>query len=108
MLSLPVRTRFSALSKLAYNDVCYQTLINLLANVLSAMRTIIVDVFIPADEYIKRYIGNGAIVHTTSRDGRSVQFPANILQPFVTHSGVRGSFCISFDHAGKFSSIKKL
>ena len=33
---------------------------------------------------------------------------ANILQRFVTHSGIRGSFRILFDAEGKFSGIERL
>ncbi|MBL4826543.1 MAG: DUF2835 domain-containing protein [Spongiibacteraceae bacterium] len=72
------------------------------------MKKIVVDLLIPADEYLKRYQGNGTIVRTHSRDGRSVQFPAEILQPFVSHMGVRGCFCIHFDREGRFSTIEKL
>ena len=43
-----------------------------------------------------------------ARDGRRVQFPANILKPFLLHSGIRGTFCIEFDAAGKFSGIRRV
>lgn len=72
------------------------------------MQTIIVDLHISAEEYLKRYRVYGAVVATRSRDGRRVRFPARILQRFVTHGGVEGSFEISFDAEGKFSSIQRL
>ena len=72
------------------------------------MYSIIVDLTITADEYAKRYQLAGAVVLAQSRDGRSVRFPANILQPFVNHSGISGSFNIQFDDNGKFSGIEKL
>ena len=72
------------------------------------MRTVIVDISISADEFVKQYQFPNAVVSTYSRDGRSVRFPANILQRFITHSGVKGSFRIQFDNAGKFSSIVEL
>lgn len=72
------------------------------------MSRIIVDLTISADEYIKHYRVPGAIVVTRSRDGRRVQFPASILQRFVTHSGIRGSFEIEFDDQGKFTAVQRL
>ncbi len=47
-------------------------------------------------------------VHTTARDGRSVRFPARILSRFYLPDGIRGSFRIVFDDAGKFASIERL
>lgn len=72
------------------------------------MERIIIDIVISSDEYLKHYRMPGATVSSRSRDGRRVHFPAKILQPFVTHSGIAGSFEISFDQSGKFSAIKRL
>ena len=72
------------------------------------MQQIIVDVNISPDEWIKLYQGSATDVHTTSRDGRSVRFPARILSRFFLEDGIRGSFLIRFDNAGKFSSIERL
>ncbi|MBQ0746563.1 MAG: DUF2835 domain-containing protein [Marinobacter sp.] len=72
------------------------------------MHQIIVDISISPDEWIKLYQGVATDVHTTSRDGRSVRFPARILSRFYLQNGVRGSFRIQFDDSGKFSSIERL
>tara|TARA_R110002110_G_scaffold227929_1_gene443362 strand:- start:1643 stop:1861 length:219 start_codon:yes stop_codon:yes gene_type:complete len=72
------------------------------------MHQIIVDISISPDEWIKLYQGVVTDVHTTSRDGRSVRFPARILSRFYLQNGVRGSFRIQFDDSGKFSSIERL
>ena len=72
------------------------------------MQQIIVDVNISPDEWIKLYQGSATDVHTTSRDGRSVRFPARILSRFFLEDGIRGSVLIRFDNAGKFSSIERL
>lgn len=72
------------------------------------MQQIIVDVDISPDEWIKLYQGTATDVHTTARDGRSVRFPARILSRYYLKDGVRGSFCITFDDAGKFASIQRL
>lgn len=72
------------------------------------MQQIIVDISISPDEWIKLYQGIATDVHTTARDGRSVRFPARILSRFYLRDGIRGSFRIVFDSAGKFSSIERL
>lgn len=72
------------------------------------MHTVIIDLTIGADEYLKQYQHASAVVATHSRDGRSVRFPANILRPFVTHTGIKGTFKIQFDDAGKFNGIEKV
>lgn len=69
------------------------------------MREIIIELSISADEYMKNYRYPAAVVKTHSLDGRRVQFPANILQPYVTHTGISGRFRIGFDSQGKFQSI---
>ncbi|MFA7554775.1 MAG: DUF2835 domain-containing protein [Spongiibacteraceae bacterium] len=69
---------------------------------------IVVELVVSADEYLKQYSYPAAIVTTHSRDGRRVRFPANILRPYVTHSGIHGVFRISFDSNGKFRAIEKL
>lgn len=72
------------------------------------MQQIIVDVEISSEEWIKLYQGIATDVRTTSRDGRSVRFPARILSRFYLKDGIRGSFRIVFDDAGKFTSIERL
>lgn len=72
------------------------------------MQTIIVDIAISADEWIKLYQGVAHDVRTVARDGRSVRFPARILSRYFLRDGIRGSFRIVFDDQGKFSSIEKL
>ncbi|WP_344797352.1 DUF2835 domain-containing protein [Litoribacillus peritrichatus] len=71
-------------------------------------RNIIVSLNIPADEYLRVYSGVARTVVTHSIDGRSVRFPANILQPFVTREGIRGRFCIFFTEEGKFDRIERV
>jgi len=72
------------------------------------MQKIIVDISINKEEWLKIYRGECHLVHAKSRDGRSIQFPANILSKYTTHNGIQGSFVINFDDAGKFQSIVKL
>lgn len=71
------------------------------------MNKIIIDIHVSNEEYLKQYQQPNCMVSTISRDGRSIQFPANILKPFLLHSGISGSFCIYFDKKGKFKSISR-
>ena len=72
------------------------------------MQQIIVDIFISRDEWLRIYRGETNTVFATSRDGRSIKFPANILTKYTTQNGIDGSFVIQFDYHGKFQSITKL
>lgn len=72
------------------------------------MKQIVVDLYISEDEYLRVYSGQARSVLAYSIDGRRVRFPANILQPFVTHAGIRGRFRIRFNSQGQFEKIEKL
>lgn len=72
------------------------------------MNEIIVDIRISADDYLLHYQRAGCKVTTRARDGRRVEFPAQILQRFLLHNGIAGSFRIVFDKKGKFQSIERL
>lgn len=69
---------------------------------------VIVSLSIPADEYIKLYQGQARSVYAHTMDGRSVRFPASILQPFITHEGIYGRFAIEFDQSQRFKQIIRL
>ncbi len=75
---------------------------------LVLMQTLIVDLRISPDEYLKMYQGVASSVRAQARDGRSIRFPARILQPYVTREGISGSFLISFDEEMKFRAIDRL
>lgn len=72
------------------------------------MNQLIVDLRITPDELLKHYQGVAKVVNATSRDGRRVQFPTNILQPFITRNGICGAFVIGFDENNKFAGIERL
>jgi len=63
---------------------------------------------ISREEYLRVYQGTARIVHAIGTDGRTIRFPVNILQRFVTHNGIEGEFEICFDHQHKFKSIEKV
>ena len=70
--------------------------------------SIIVDLAISADEYLRVYQGSAKLVSAIAIDGRRVQFPANILQKMVTREGIHGRFIIEFSAEGKFQRIEKI
>jgi hypothetical protein len=75
---------------------------------MNGSKHIIVNLNISPEEYTYWYTGTARTVLATSIDGRSVRFPANILQPFVTREGIQGTFCIYFKPDGKFDRIERL
>lgn len=69
---------------------------------------LLVDLHLSREEYLRWYQGHARMVHARSRDGRSVRFPAQSLQPYVTHSGVSGTFAIYFDENNKLLKVERL
>lgn len=63
---------------------------------------------IPVNVIHSYYSGAAREIVATTRDGRTVRFPANILRPFVTHDGVHGEFAIEFDANHRFVAIHRL
>lgn len=72
------------------------------------MKSVVVNLSISAEKYKLLYQGVAQSVYTRSLDGRSVQFPAKILQPFLLRDGIKGMFKINFDDQGKYMGIEKL
>lgn len=72
------------------------------------MSFVIFDLDVSSVEYQRWYTGVARDVVVTARDGRRIQFPARVLQPFVSHSGVRGTFAIYFDEHHRYKDIRRL
>jgi hypothetical protein len=72
------------------------------------MPEIIVDINIPAQDILQYYKGLVANVSAVALDGQIVQFPVNLLRPFMTYSGVQGRFSIKYNASGKCQEINKL
>ena len=73
-----------------------------------ATHQITVSLNIPADEFLAFYQGKKNKVHATADDGRTVLFPANILQKFLTHTGIHGSFLFSYNEDGKLVLVERI
>ncbi len=67
-----------------------------------------VQLDISAEQFKNYYSQNIKSIVATSHDGRRVQFPANVLQSYVTHSGVQGVFCLMVDSNARFKSISRV
>lgn len=62
---------------------------------------------IPADRYLAYYQGRVRYVVATSFDGRRIQFPANILRPFLGRDGIYGEFVLRYDDNHKLLGIER-
>ncbi|GAA3979418.1 DUF2835 domain-containing protein [Allohahella marinimesophila] len=72
------------------------------------MPTLVLDLSISPDEFLRVYQGHAKAVSAQSIDGRRVQFPAAVLRPFLLHDGIQGRFEIHFDGDHKFAGIRRL
>lgn len=72
------------------------------------MQSLIINIKITKDEYLRFYQGQAKQVRATSEDGRNVIFPANTLRQFITHDGIHGRFEFNYDQAGKLQNVTKL
>jgi hypothetical protein len=70
--------------------------------------TLIVDLRISAEEFLRHYKGSARHVSCRARDGRRVQFPTSILQRFVSHDGINGSFRLELDDNNKLISVSQI
>ncbi len=59
-------------------------------------------------EYLRVYSGSAKAVTAKTVDGRTVNFPANILRPYVSQEGIHGTYTIFFDDNNKYVDIKKI
>jgi hypothetical protein len=75
---------------------------------MAEVKKVLVPIYLSADEYLEYYKGAAKNVFARDLEGRTVQFPANLLQKFVTQEGVDGVFEIAFGPGGKLISIRKL
>lgn len=58
-------------------------------------------------EYLPYYRGEVKNVLARCSDGRTVQFPATLLTPFVTNGGIRGTFVLTCDDGGKGAVLQR-
>jgi len=61
-----------------------------------------------AEKYLRYYQGSAKAVIVQADDGRTLKFPINAIQKFVTRDGVQGRFEIIFDDNNKMQSLNRL
>ena len=63
---------------------------------------------ISSEQYLDYYRGEVRSVVARTADGQTVQFPASLLQRFVTHDGIYGSFILTCDDQFKNAEMERL
>lgn len=63
---------------------------------------------ISAEQYQRYYKGVARSVIVTTEEGRTLKFPANALQQYVTRDGISGHFEIVFDDDNKLNKLQRL
>ena len=62
---------------------------------------------ISPDQYLDYYRGTVRQVIARCTSGQSVQFPASLLQRFVTKEGIHGDFVLTCDEHHKNSRLER-
>jgi hypothetical protein len=63
---------------------------------------------IPPERYVDYYRGTVRHVVVRCSTGQNVQFPASLLQKFVTPDGIRGDFVLICDDQNKGADLQRL
>ncbi len=72
------------------------------------MLSLLFDISIPSQEYLRVYQGSANRVLIRSRNGRTISLPARHLQPFLTHDGIHGSFIMEFNAQGQLLDLRRV
>lgn len=72
------------------------------------MLSLLFDISISTQDFLRVYKGTVNRVLIRSRDGRTISLPARHLQPFLTHDGVYGSFIMEFNAQGQLLDLRRL
>ncbi|MFQ5487120.1 MAG: DUF2835 domain-containing protein [Gammaproteobacteria bacterium] len=68
---------------------------------------IVFSLNISSEQYLRYYRGTARFIVARSADGRTVKFPAGILQQFLTRDGIRGVFILRHDENNRFLAIER-
>jgi hypothetical protein len=63
---------------------------------------------ISPEEYVDYYRGTVRQVLVRCSTGQTLQFPASLLQRFVTHTGIRGRFVLTCDEHHKCLDLQRV
>ncbi len=67
-----------------------------------------IQLAITPEQFVEWYRGTAKFVVVRSLEGPTVQFPAAVLQRFITPTGIRGTFLLRFDDANHFLGIERV
>ena len=62
---------------------------------------------IPPEKYVDYYRGRIRLVVVRCHTGQTVQFPASLLQQFVTPEGIHGAFVLTSDANNKIIGLER-
>ena len=71
------------------------------------MSTVHFSLSISSEQYLAHYQGYAHSVSVIGVDGRRIEFPAEHLRPFLTHTGINGRFEIEFDQQHRFVALRR-
>ena len=66
------------------------------------------DLLISPDQFLEYYRGTARHIVAEADSGQTVQFPASLLQKFVTPTGIHGDFVLTCDDHHKVVSLEKV
>ncbi len=66
------------------------------------------DLRITADQFLHYYRGTARHVVVRCTTGQRVQFPASLLQQFVTTEGISGHFALTCDEHNRNARLERL
>jgi len=69
-------------------------------------RTFLLDIVLTQAQVLAHYRGQVHNVIAHDHHGRTVSLPISALRPFVTHSGLRGTFAVTVDAASRLVRIE--
>lgn len=72
------------------------------------MPTVQLSLAISADQFLDYYRGIATQVFATADDGRTIQFPASLLQKHLRKEGIIGRFVLIYDENNKAVSLERL
>lgn len=72
------------------------------------MPSLVLDIALSAERLQAIYRGHANRIMAQSRDGRRVSLPAHHFRPFLTHTGIHGSFELEFSLEGELLSLRRL
>lgn len=66
-----------------------------------------VTLSIGCDEFERLYRGQAKTVVARDHNGKTLQFPALSLRPFLSHNGIQGTFVIRVDGNNRLVDIRR-